>query len=79
MGISAKHSSISAKIWVCVTVVPGASAHGVTFGEKGPDLLPVCGVVVEYDPVLVHANALQSELAPKSRHVVPVLHHMEHT
>lgn len=63
----------------CATVMQCINEHWFTFGEKGSNFFPVCWVVIKYDAIFIHANALQSKLASKSRNVMPVFHYMEHT
>lgn len=49
-----------------------------TFHKERANCFPQVWVVVEYDAVLMHSNALQPTLAAKPGDVVTVLHNMEH-
>ena len=52
--------------------------HLITFCKEGSNSFPECWIVVKYDAVFMHANALQSKFAAKSGAVVTVLHYVEH-
>lgn len=55
------------------------SQHLITFCKERSNSFPEGWIVVKYDAIFMHANALQPKFAAESGAVVTVFHYMEHT
>lgn len=52
--------------------------HLITFCKERSNNFPEVWIIVKYDAILMHADALQPKFAAESGDVVIVLHYVEH-